>query len=394
MTATVTARAAGREAAWRDGKRYLWTLGLMVPVLPFVGAALWRQHHVAVFWWFTPIMAFVLLPLVDPFTGRDGSNVPEPAAAALAADHYYRYVTYLYLPLQYGALVLGGWAWTHWPLGLAGQAGLATSLGTVSGIGINAAHEMGHKREATERWLSKLTLAATGYGHFYTEHNRGHHTRVATPEDPASARLGESFWAFWPRTVAGSARSAWHLEATRLRRRGRRVLSLRNHNLNAWLMTVVLFGALAAALGPGVLILLAVQAVVGFSLLEAVNYLEHYGLARQRTASGRYEKVEPRHSWNAVALASNLALFHLQRHSDHHAYPTRRYQVLRSFDSAPQLPAGYATLVVAALIPPLWRRWMDPLVLAHYGGDVTLANLHPPRRARLLARYGQGEPRP
>ena len=390
MAATSAAPAAREVGAWRDGKRYLWTIGLAVPVLPFVGAALWHKHPVAVYWWFTPILAYVVLPLLDPVTGRDDFNVPEAAARDLSDDRYYRYVTYLYIPLQYGVIVLGCVAWARWHLSLAGQIGLAVSLGTVSGIGINTAHEMGHKRENTERWLSKITLATSAYGHFFTEHNRGHHTRVATPEDPASARLGESYWAFWPRTVIGSARSAWELEARRLRLRGRSVWSMRNHNINAWMMTAALFAVLAIAFGPGVLILLAAQAVFGFSLLEAVNYLEHYGLARQRTAAGRYEKINPRHSWNSTTLASNLALFHLQRHSDHHAYPTRRYQVLRSFGVSPQLPAGYATLVVIALIPPLWRRWMDPRVLAHYDGDVRLANIHPPRRAKILARYGAG----
>lgn len=386
--AATAAGAVPVQTAWRDGKRYMWTIGLAVPVLPFVGAALWHKHPVAVYWWFTPILAYLVLPLLDPFTGRDAVNVPDAVSAELSADRYYRYVTYLYIPIQYGAIVLGCWAWARWHLTLPSRIGLAVSLGTVSGIGINAAHEMGHKRESVERWLSKITLAASAYGHFYVEHNRGHHTRVATPEDPASARLGESFWAFWPRTVAGSARSAWQLEAQRLRLRSRRVWSPANNNLNAWAMTAGLFAVLAIAFGPGVLVLLAVQAVAGFTLLEAVNYLEHYGLARQRTSTGRYEKVSPRHSWNSTTLVSNLALFHLQRHSDHHAYPTRRYQVLRSFDESPQLPAGYATLVVVALITPLWRRLMDHRVLAHYRGDVTLANVHPRKRAEILDRYG------
>ena len=386
--AATAAGAVPVQTAWRDGKRYMWTIGLAVPVLPFVGAALWHKHPVAVYWWFTPILAYLVLPLLDPFTGRDAVNVPDAVSAELSADRYYRYVTYLYIPIQYGAIVLGCWAWARWHLTLPSRIGLAVSLGTVSGIGINAAHEMGHKRESVERWLSKITLAASAYGHFYVEHNRGHHTRVATPEDPASARLGESFWAFWPRTVAGSARSAWQLEAQRLRLRSRRVWSPANNNLNAWAMTAGLFAVLAIAFGPGVLVLLAVQAVAGFTLLEAVNYLEHYGLARQRTSTGRYEKVSPRHSWNSTTLVSNLALFHLQRHSDHHAYPTRRYQVLRSFDESPQLPAGYATLVVVALITPLWRRLMDHRVLAHYRGDVTLANVHPRKRAEILDRNG------
>jgi alkane 1-monooxygenase len=150
-----------------------------------------------------------------------------------------------------------------------------------------------------------------------------------------------------------------------------------------------LFAALAAAFGPWALVFLAGQAVVGFSFLEVVNYIEHYGLARQPTVAGRYEKVDPRHSWNSDAVVSNLALYQLQRHSDHHANPTRRYQALRSFADSPQLPSGYATMILLALVPPLWRRVMDHRVLAHYGGDVTQANLAPHRRAQLLARYSR-----
>jgi alkane 1-monooxygenase len=131
-----------------------------------------------------------------------------------------------------------------------------------------------------------------------------------------------------------------------------------------------------------------VQGVLGFTLLEVVNYLEHYGLARQRNAAGRYEKVDERHSWNSNRLATNMFLYELQRHSDHHANPTRRYQVLRHFDTSPQLPAGYARMIVLAVVPAVWRRVMDHRVVAHYGGDVTLANLHPPKRAELIARYG------
>ena len=256
-------------------------------------------------------------------------------------------------------------------------------MGTVGGIAINTAHELGHKRASLERWLSKVALAQTGYGHFFIEHNRGHHVRVATPEDPASSRLGESFYRFLPRTVMGSLRSSWELEAERLGRSNRSPWTIRNDILNAWAMTVVLFGLLAVVFGPVVLPWLIVQAGFGFSLLEVVNYLEHYGLLRQRREDGgRYERTRPEHSWNSDNVSSNVLLFHLQRHSDHHAHPLRRFQALRHFDEAPELPSGYATMIVFAVIPPLWRRVMDPRVLAHYGGDATRANVHPAARRR------------
>lgn len=371
---------------WRDTRKPLWPLALLVPALPFVAWSLWHATGAGWAWWLTPAVVFGVIPVVDLLIGDDRENPPEEVVPALQADGYYRWLTYLYLPAQYAALVLCCAVWTYGGLSWPAAAGLVATVGVVDGIAINTAHELGHKRETAERWLSKIALAPTGYGHFHVEHNRGHHTRVATPEDPASSRLGETFWAFWPRTVVGSLRSAWRLETSRFRLRGRSPWTHRNDILNAWVMTVLLYAVLAVAFGPGVLVFLALQAVVGFSLLEVVNYLEHYGLARQRTAAGRYEKVDPRHSWNSDRTVTNVFLFQLQRHSDHHANPLRRYQALRSFDASPQLPAGYATMVVAALLPPVWRRVMDHRVLAHYGGDLEQANVHPPARDRLRER--------
>ena len=394
MTETPADRAPAADSAppadarrWRDRKRYLWVLGLAVPLLPFGARSLVEDTGSALFWWLGPIWILVLVPILDTVLGTDTSNPPDWAVPQLEADRYYRWLTYLFLPLQ----LLGLLAAARWAVdgGLSGwsQLGLALTVGTVAGIGINTAHELGHKRDRLERRLSKLALAQTGYGHFYVEHNRGHHSRVSTPDDPASARLGESFWRFLPRTVAGSARSAWAIAAAAQRRKDQRVWSWRNDVVNAWALSVLLFGGIVVWLGVEVIPFLVVQAVFGFSLLEVVNYIEHYGLLRQRVANGRYERCRPAHSWNSNNLASNLVLYHLERHSDHHANPTRRYQSLRNFDDAPQLPSGYALMICLAIVPPLWRRVMDPRVLAHYGGDVTLANIEPRRRDRVLARY-------
>ena len=210
---------------------------------------------------------------------------------------------------------------------------------------------------------------------FFVEHNRGHHANVATPNDPASSRLGESVWQFIPRSVAGGFRSAWRLERTRLLKTGRSPWSTDNHILQAWLFSAVLFGSLLLAFGWAAAPWLLLQACIAFGLLELVNYVEHYGLLRERLANGRFERCLPRHSWNSDRLVTNIFLFHLQRHSDHHANPGRRYQTLRSNDEAPQLPYGYATMVLLALIPALWRAVMDKRVLAHYGGDITKANV-------------------
>jgi len=374
------------ESTWRDRKRYYWLLGLIVPLQALIAWGLVRATGSGLFWWWGPFFVLVLMPLLDQRVGLDRSNPPEELVAQLEADRYYRWATYLFLPLQYAAVAWACWELAYGGLHVVDKVGLAATLGCLNGIAINTAHELGHKKDAVERWLSKVALAPTGYGHFYVEHNRGHHVRVATPEDPASSRLGETFWAFWPRTVVGSLRSAWELESRMWQKAGRSRWNVKNDVLNAWAMSVVLLGGLLVAFGAGIAPYLAIQAVVGFSLLEIVNYLEHYGLLRQKVGD-RYERTQPRHSWNSNNTASNVLLYHLQRHSDHHANPMRRYQSLRHMAEAPQLPTGYAGMILIALFPPLWRRVMDPRVLAHYGGDVTLANVHPPKRAAYLARY-------
>jgi len=362
---------------WRDPKRYAWLLGLLVPLLPFMAWGLVEATGWGGFWFWGVAFLYVIMPIMDTLIGKDSANPPDSVVKWLEEDRYYRWCTYAFLPLQFAALIGGAWLLARGDLSVIEKIGLALTLGVVNGVGINTAHELGHKRASLERWLSKIALAPTGYGHFFIEHNRGHHVRVATPEDPASSRLGESFYRFWPRTVAGSLRSSWELEVERFARQGKRPWTLRNDMLNAWAMTLVLFAALAIAFGPGILPYLLLQAVFGFSLLEVVNYLEHYGLLRQKREDGRYERCRPEHSWNSNNVASNVLLYHLQRHSDHHANPTRRYQALRHVEEAPQLPTGYAGMIVLAWVPPLWRRVMDPRLLEHYGGDVTRANVQP-----------------
>jgi alkane 1-monooxygenase len=381
--------AATIEApTWRDGKRYAWLLGLLVPSLPLMAWGLVEATGLGVFWFVGPAVVFGLFPLLDLLIGTDQENPPDSVIAWLEEDRYYRWCTYLYIPLQYVSLVLACWLWASGNLSTIDSIGLALTTGVVAGVAINTAHELGHKRASMERWLSKVALAQTGYGHFFIEHNRGHHVRVATPEDPASSRLGESFWEFLPRTVAGSLKSSWELEAKRLHRMDKSVWSIHNDIVNAWAMTAVLFGALTVVFGVVVLPYLLLQAVLGFSLLEVVNYLEHYGLKRGRRDDGRYEITRPEHSWNSNNVASNVLLYHLQRHSDHHANPLRRYQALRHEDDAPQLPTGYAGMIVLATIPPLWRRVMDQRLLDHYGEDLSRANIHPRTRKRVMARYG------
>ncbi|MBI5310578.1 MAG: alkane 1-monooxygenase [Actinobacteria bacterium] len=385
-----TLKTENSDAAWHDRKKWAWMLGLTVPTIPFGTWVLHELTNSPLAWWYGPIVIFFVFPVVDTLAGLDGANPPDSLLEALEEQKYYRYITYLFLPIQYISLVWACWMWAYGDLSTFESVGLAWTVAMVSGIAIAVAHELGHKKPKLERWLAKIALAETFYGHFFIEHNRGHHVRVSTPEDPASARMGENVFRFIPRTVWGSLASAWHLESARFERMGKSKWSLKNDLINAWLMSVVLYGGLTAIFGVEILPYLLLQGVVGFCMLEVVNYIEHYGLLRQKKEDGRYERCLPSHSWNSNNQWSNVFLYHLQRHSDHHANPTRRYQALLHVDEAPQLPSGYATMMALAMIPPVWNRIMDKRILQHYEGDVTKANILPGKRAKVMKKYGPG----
>ena len=392
---TVQATVDGHTIEWTDRKRYLWIMGAIIPLIPISMWGLYALTDSTLAWYFGPVFVFVFIPLFDLMAGLDPDNPPDEVLEALEEDRFYRWVTYAFIPLQvaglvWGAYLLGGGTLPgiEDPLTVAQKIGLALGLGMVAGIGINTAHELGHKKEEYERWFARAALAQTFYGHFYIEHNRGHHVRVATPEDPASGRLGETVWEFMPRTVWGSLSSAWELEKKRLARLNKKPWTIKNDLFNAWIFSVVLWGALTVAFGVEILPYLAIQAVVGIWLLESVNYLEHYGMKRQKLESGRYERVNPSHSWNSNNIGTNVLLYHLQRHSDHHANPTRRYQALRNFKEAPALPTGYAGMIVLTWLPPVWRKVMDHRVMEHLDGDLSRANLHPRVTAKYERKYG------
>nr|WP_280368920.1 alkane 1-monooxygenase [Nocardia wallacei] len=385
-------QTVGKRSGSPDPKRYLWVLGLVAPSCALLPSQLVLHTGYPVFWWLGPIVVLIVIPVLDWVVGEDGNNPHDEDYERLSNDRYYRWCTYLFLPIQLIGLFVASYLWADDGLRVVDKLGLAATLGFMSGIGINAAHELGHRVEHLERWLAKVALAQSGYGHFYVEHNKGHHARVATPEDPASGRLGESLWEFLPRSVIGGFRSGIRLEHERLRRRNLGWWSVHNNILQAWSMTVVLYGALLLAFGPKMLPYLLLQAVLAAGLLETVNYVEHYGLMRSKRPNGMWARCSPADSWNSDRLVTNIFLFHLQRHSDHHANPGRRYQTLRSSQEAPQLPAGYASMILLAAIPPLWRRVMDPRVLAHYRGDIMRANISPRKRGRILAVYGSAAP--
>jgi len=382
----VSIATAPASESWSD-KRWLW---LLSPTIPFAFTASILAFSLTGQWLyllFAPAIIHIAIPILDLTFGEDFSNPPESAVETLNKDFFYRALVWLYVPFQLIGTVYGTWLAATQSLDWYVYIALVFTVGSTNGIGIGTAHELGHKQESIDRWLSKLALASSMYGHFFVEHNRGHHKRVATPEDPASARMGESFWAFLPRTVLGSLISAWDLERERLKRKGKSIWSIQNENLQAWSLTIFLYGALMLWLGWSALIFLVLQGIYAASMLEVVNYVEHYGLLRQKDQNGEYVRCAPEHSWNSNHIVGNILLYHLQRHSDHHAHPTRRYQALRHFGEAPQLPGGYASMITLAYFPPLWFALMDKRVVRHYVGDMHKINIQPSVRSKLMNRW-------
>lgn len=313
------------------------------------------------------LFVFLVIPLMDYWVSLDKENVPKEAVSEVARDRFYSWTTFAWVFVQMGVLLwacrqmaVSDFFWWEYVLLVSGTA-LVTG-----GVGITVAHELGHKSGRWERISAKVLLMTVCYMHFYIEHNRGHHVRVATPEDPATSRFGEDFYSFWWRSVTQGFISAWRLEVERLRKKNLPAWSWDNQMIQFQVITVgflaFLFFGFSGLIGVwawAVPIFFLLQSVLAFTLLELVNYLEHYGMERRMLPNGRYEKVNPLHSWNASQRISNFVLFQLQRHSDHHAFAAKPYQILDHHEESPQLPAGYSAMILVALVPPLWFKLMN-----------------------------------
>jgi len=366
-----------QPAVYRDPKRYWYLLSIFWPLVPVIGIWAALSTGWGILYGTTLILWYGIVTGLDILLGKDEANPPDSAMTGLEADGYYRFLAYLTVPVHYVTLVVCAWAVATVPMAWWEVLLLALSVGVANGLAINTGHEIGHKPASLDRWMAKIVLAVVGYGHFLLEHNRGHHRDVATPEDPASARFGENIYTFAMREIPGGLKRAWNNEVERLRRRGKSVWSLENEVLQPALITAASYGALIAWLGPVIIPFLGLQMAFGWWQLTSANFIEHYGLLRQKGPDGRYERCRPEHSWNANDIFSNLILFHLQRHSDHHANPVRSYQCLRSFESLPTLPAGYPGMFFLSYFPPLWRAVMDKRVITWANGDWSKINLDP-----------------
>jgi alkane 1-monooxygenase len=342
-------------------KKLAFFTAFIMPALVIIG------FYAGEYWNYLAILfSFIFIPLLDQTMGVNTSNVPETEVKIVSEEFYYRFVTYVWTALQLSLIFWGAYAATSGKLNSLWEwIGFIVSFSLVTGgIGITVAHELGHKKSTLERTYGKILLMTVCYMHFYIEHNRGHHVLVATPDDPATARKNESFYKFWMRSVFKGYAHAWRLEAESLKRKGHAIWSIHNEMIRFAVLPLLFCGALTLMFSLllnritwEVPVFFFSQSFLAFSLLELVNYVEHYGIIRKEIAPGKYERVNPLHSWNASHLLSNFFLFQLQRHSDHHVYTHKRYQVLNHYEQSPQLPFGYPTMIMLAMVPPVWF-WM------------------------------------
>ncbi len=385
---TYSYAGAGKEVLqYADRGRWRWLLSVLLPLLPVVAIAAAEATGRRGLLWMPLAAIYGVIPLLDWLVGTDTRNPPEAVVDQLEREPFYRWLTFLSVPIHVGVLMGGFWYAMVVAQGVAEVLPIVVSLGFVAALGINTGHELGHKGDPQEQVLALIALSVSGYGHFRIEHNLGHHAQVATPKDSASARMGESVYRFALREMPGAIRRSWCLETARLRRARRSAWSVHNEILQAHAMTLLLQGGLVVWLGWTVLPWLMLHNLWAWFQLTGVNYIEHYGLLRRRGSDGGIERCSARHSWNSNHTVSNVLLFHLQRHSDHHAHAERRYQSLRHFDEAPQLPSGYMGMLLLTYWPALFFRVMDARLLAVVSGDLDRVNVDPLARARLARRY-------
>ncbi len=381
----------GSTITYSDPKRYMWFFSFLLALITPATIALyfWSGSVYAVF--FPLAYMYVFIPLFDLIVGEDTHNPPEEVVEAMAADPFYRALLHAAVPVFYLSFFAAAWFVGTQELPWWAIVVFAYGVGAMHGDVLTIGHELGHKTNATDRFGAKIINALIGYGHFCIEHNRGHHVWVSTPEDPASSRMGESIYQFATRELPGTFKRGWEHETLRLSKSGKNLWSFENEILQGYSITLVIAVACVALFGWHMVPFLVLHHFVAWFSLTQANYVEHYGLLRQRLPNGRYEAVQPRHSWNTNHIVSNLLLFHLQRHSDHHANALRPYQALRNFSDLPRLPSGYPGTYALAMIPALWFRIMDPKVMAWANGDITKVNVSPSRKASLYRKYGAGE---
>ena len=380
----------GQEIVYTDSKRHMYWLIIISPVVALLSIWLYFILGKNPIVTLIPVLFFyAFTPLMDAIMGEDPHNPPEEVVNAMMADNYYRFTVhsmiYVAIAVFLAFVVFVGTQDLPWWAILA----LIIGVGSNSGGVMVMTHELGHKANKLDRISAKIGNMIMGYGHFNIEHNKGHHTWVATPEDPASARMGENFYAFMVRELSGTFIRGTSYEKARLEKQAHGFWSIHNDVLQVYAVTLALLVFFTALFGPAILLFLIPHHFLAWLALTQANYVEHYGLKREKLANGRYERCQPKHSWNTNHTYSNLLSFHLQRHSDHHAYPQRPYQVLRDYKDVPNLPTGYGGCFAMAFVPPLWFAVMDKKVMEWADGDLSKVNIHPKAQAKLAKRWSQ-----
>ncbi len=314
---------------------------------------------------FTPFYAFVIIPVLELLLPQDRTNFDDEERGIKMNKAIFDWLLYLNVPIVYGLLIYALWLVTSQSVAHFEIVGITLSLGIVLGTnGINVAHELGHRLKTNERYFAKFLLLPSLYMHFYIEHNFGHHVNAATNEDPATAKYNKTVYSFWITSVIRQYISAWKLQLKILKQNKTDFYSQKNDMF--WYLPIqtiylvlvwYIFGLTGMLFALG-------AAIVGFLLLETVNYIEHYGLLRTKLPSGRYERVKKIHSWNSNHVVGRIVLYELTRHSDHHYKSSKKYQILDYHDISPQMPYGYPTSMVMSFLPPLWFKIMNPRIPA------------------------------
>jgi alkane 1-monooxygenase len=332
------------------------------PLIVYVGSV----HAFTAYglWCYVPLIyAWIVIPGLELFIKPDPSNLSEAEEEVARMDKVYDYILYLIVLLQVPTLFYFLYSMQDESLTIADKIGRIGTMGLLCGtFGINVGHELGHRTNKFEQALAKISLLTSLYMHFFIEHNKGHHKNVATPQDPSSARYGENVFSFWFRTIFFSYISAWRIAAKDVSKRQKPAFSLHNEMLQFQLIQLAFVGLIWWMFGWEILLYFLVAALMGVLLLETVNYIEHYGLERRLISQDKYERAMPQHSWNSNHVIGRVMLFELSRHSDHHYLASRKYQVLKHHNDAPQMPTGYPGMMMLSLLPPAWFYVMNKRV--------------------------------
>jgi alkane 1-monooxygenase len=333
--------------------KYLWAYS--VPIIGMLGI-----HYQGVWCWSALIYAFVMIPIAEIILPVNTDNYSEEEIENRLENKIFDFLLYLNVPIVYGSLLYSLYLVSTTQLSNSEIAGTILSLGVILGAnGINVAHELGHRKNMFEKILGKMLLIPSHYTHFFIEHNHGHHLHVSTPNDPSTAKYNQSLYAFWFQTVVGTYREAWKIQLRLNKLENRKIYSIKSDMFWFTIIQISYLVLIYNFFGTKAAIVALFSGIVGFLLLETINYIEHYGLKRNKLESGRYERVSEKHSWNSNHVLGRIVLYELTRHSDHHYKSQKEYQILEYHDVSPQMPYGYPTSMVISFFPPLWFAVMN-----------------------------------